>query len=200
LLAPILMPHLERECNRRDLCIAATKVAICVGAYFGVEVRAQPCRVMVVNRQFAARLAEASAKGISWAEVNIKAFAALDGSHSVGIGFPGPQNRDHKWPFHLIAAGGGWIADFSIQQAERLERGIKTGTALVAKLAPHVSCVEKETGSEVYYWMLNDMGYKRAPDWKHSRTSRLAGPLIRAIRSELERPNEEKLEICSDLR
>jgi hypothetical protein len=38
--------------------------------------------------------------------------------------------------------------------------------------------------------MVNDDGYKRAPDWKHSRTSRLAGPIIRQIRAALERDRE----------
>jgi hypothetical protein len=180
-LAPLVGPHLEHEFHRRDLCIAATRLAIHVGAYFGVEVGAQPCRVLAVNRQFAAHLEAAQAKGARWQDVSVRAYADVDGSHSVGIGWPG-EHGGHPWPFHLVATGGGWIADFSIRQAERLDKGIKTGTALVATLAEHVSCVEKETGAVVHYWTMEDDGYRQMPDWKHRRTARLAGPLIRHIR------------------
>lgn len=195
-LAPLVMPCLEKEFHRRDLCIAATRLAIHVGQYFGVEVRAQACRVMLANRQFAKHLEEAFAKGIPLAQVDVKAYAAIDGSHSVGIGWPNPN---HKWPLHLVAAGGGLIGDFAISQAERPELGIVTGSAIVAPIAKSFTCIEATSGTQVWYHMIADDGYKKAPDWKHSRTSRLAGPIIRQIRDAGEQ-EKELLGILPDLR
>lgn len=172
-LAPLVSPMLEKRLKRRDFCIFSTRIVLDVGRFFGVVVRAQPVRAIAYNREYA--------KHVEADTVSDAIFA--DGSHSVGIGFGDPV--EDKWCGHLIAVADGWFGDFSIQQAERIEKGIVTGSAIVGPHRfPHWSAVDRDNGTVVEWQCIEDENYQRAPDWKKKKEKRrpLVGALIRAIR------------------
>jgi hypothetical protein len=188
-LADILPEYLDREFSgRRDLCILATRIAVYVGEYYGLEVRPQACRVLLANEQAAAHFDEAEKAGLTWRDVDIRELFKVDGSHTVGIGFETPTA---KWAGHLIATGGGYFADFTIGQGERLNKGIVTGRWIAGKLAPYVMARNAE-GTQARYWMFDDKGYRQAPDWKDYRTSRHAGSVIRRVRAALDSLDQER--------
>jgi hypothetical protein len=177
-LAPLLAPMVEEKLERRDFCIFATKIALDVGRFFGVVVRAQPVRAILYNRQFAAHLDA----GEKLSEIDHRTLT--DGSWSVGIGFG--KKQPNKWPGHLIAVADGAFGDFSIQAAERLDHGIVTGTALVGPYTgrEHWSAICENTGTVVEYARIEDGSYQSAPDWRSNKDLRrpIVGKLIRLIR------------------
>lgn len=177
-LAPLVGPGAQIQFDRRDLCIYTTRVAIDVAAYFRIEARPIPCRVFLCNSQFSRHIDEG--------DPDINKHAAADGSHSVGVGFGGPD-RD-KWDGHLITAADGVFADFSIRQAERADHGIVTGDAIIGPL-PSVGdvwgCQEQSSGTRVEYQLIENNKYLNAPDWKNrKRRNALVGSLIRLIKQQ----------------
>lgn len=180
-LAPLVQPALFEECHRKDLCILTARLVLDVCAHFGVEAREQAVRVMLYNRQFAAHVASGAA--LEFTRDNWP----TDGSHSVGVGFGMPQGRTNAWDGHLIVIGPGCFGDFAIQQAERLAKDIVTGPAVVNDYAGQSQWeVENDSGTTLGYACITNQRYLRAPDWRaHSRRRRLAGMLIRAVRSVL---------------
>lgn len=177
-LAPLLGPRIERDWHRRDLCVLATRIAMDVGAYFGIPVEPLVVRVIVINRQFA--------RHVERGELSVREYQH-DGSYSVGCGF----NKREKlapgmWNGHMVAQADGWFGDFSISQAERPEKGIITGPAVVGPLIG-AACwhCENEHGTMIEYSLHPDpMDYRRGPDWrKEDRRRRIVGDLIREVRN-----------------
>jgi hypothetical protein len=102
---------------------------------------------------------------------------------------PGPV-LDAKWPGHLVARAEGFMGDFTIQQAERKERGLVTGPAVVCEF-PDAKfkwlLADEATGTTIEYWKLEDETYRRSPDWTNwKRRSPVVGKLIRAVRDRAE--------------
>jgi len=175
-------PAIEAEFERYDCCILATRLAVEVAGHFGVHVYPQSVGVILMNAVFAKHVKEGDSDVRKWAEI--------DGSHSVGIGcgFHEGQSTENKWDGHLIAAAEGCFGDFTISQAERPMMGILTGPALVGPLkdgARAWTAVHPEHGTEILYKRTNDARYRLAPDWKdEKRRRKLAGPLIREAKKE----------------
>jgi hypothetical protein len=177
-MAPIVAPVLEEHFERRDLCILATRVAIDVAAYFGVQAVPMPVKVVLYNEPFARHVAN------EFADVDRTNVASWgDDSWSVGIGCGTPK-RVGGWDGHLIAVADGCFGDFSIQQAERLAHNIVTGPALVGPYsgAPMWQAMN-DTGTVIEYRPIEDNQWRAAPDWRDSvRRRPLVGKIIRAVR------------------
>jgi hypothetical protein len=179
-LAPLVAPAVQEVFNRRDLCIFATRVAIEVSAYFGILAEPLPVKVILYNATFAAHVAN------NFAGVERSNPAAWgDGSWSVGIGYGAPK-RFNGWDGHLIAVADDCFADFSIQQAERVEHDIITGPGLVG---PYVGskmwqAVSETTGTVIDYMRTDDDSWRNAPDWKDAKRRKpVVGALIRALKA-----------------
>ena len=70
--------------------------------------------------------------------------------------------------------------------AERPERGIITGPALVGPWRPPVWEARNDAGTIVQYKILRDVEYIAAPDWRDPRRRKeICGPLIREIQRSL---------------
>lgn len=174
-LAPRLAPMLLVAFGRRDLCVLATRVAIDVGAYFGVLVNPVPVQVVAYNAQFA----EAVKSGDP-------TFALQNGGHSVGIGFGLPKGAptpEGRWNGHLIATADGWFGDFAISQAERAAHLIFTGPAIVGPYSGAVMWdAQHDNGTTVEYKRTADQTYRQGPDWRDARRRRkITGLLIRSL-------------------
>jgi hypothetical protein len=180
-LAPILAPTLEREFERRDLCILSTRIAIDIADYFGIKAQPVPVRVVIYNKQFAAHVLRG--------ELNVADFTS-DGSWSVGVGFGHPAGgkggvRGNKWDGHLITVADGAFGDFSIQNAERPEKNIITGPACVG--AHRASAFRwrgwNEHGTVIEYERTAETIWQNSPDWKDpQRRRRIVGELIRHVK------------------
>jgi len=177
-LAPLVGPALEAGFKRRDLCVFATRIAIDVGQYFGVEVEPVATRVMLYNRAFAAH--------VDRGEIDVKAYSPVDGSWSVGIGYgytPG-QSKDGKWNGHLIAVAGGMFGDFSLWQAERPQYSIIVGPGVIGPYSgKEMWSAENSEGTRVEYQRVEDLGYRAGPDWRFAdRRRRIVGAIIRELK------------------
>jgi hypothetical protein len=181
LLAPLVAPAVEEVFHRRDLCVLTTRIAIDVASYFDIHVEPLPVKVILYNAAFA-RHVEAGFAGVE--RGNPAAWG--DGSWSVGIGFCAPPDGTPKWDGHLIAVADGCFADFSIQQAERVEHDIITGPAIVGPYGRvGWNCTHEESGTVVEYKRTGDDSWRTAPDWRDAKRRRpIVGKLIRAVRRE----------------
>jgi len=172
-LAPILAPGLERVFKRRDLCVLTTRIVIQVGQYFGIEIRPVAVRAIVYNRIYEDKIERGAEANGDWS----------DGSWAVGIGF---GHEKGKWSGHLIASTDEMFADFSIGQAERPEKQIVTGPAILGPYAGQEMWSGKVHGGEVTieYQRIFDETYRHSPDWQRgdSTVRFIVGALIRAIR------------------
>jgi hypothetical protein len=180
-IAPLVAPLLEAEFDRRDSCILATRVAIETAAYFGIEARPQPVKVMLLNATFARHVAE----GFAGVDRNQPCSTWGDDSWGVGIGM-GKPNEPNRWDGHLIAVADGAFGDFSIQQAERLQRNIYTGPALVGPYHEEDMwrAIHEPSGTVVEYSRTLDNQWRNAPDWKdEARRRPIVGKLVRALRA-----------------
>lgn len=179
-LGPLIAPSLEQAFGRRDLCIVATRIAIEVAAYYGVAAQPMAVRTVLYNKAFAAHVAN------NFADVEDKSRPSSwgDDSWSVGIGC-GKAPEPGRWDGHLIAVTDDIFADFSIQQAERLEHGIYTGPALVGPLRDAEKCwkaVHEPTGTVIEYSRIEDKSWRAAPDWRDRRRRRfIVAALIREV-------------------
>jgi hypothetical protein len=176
-LAPLIEAEIERVFHRRDL---ATRLAIDVAKYFGVQAEPLPCKVMLYNAAFAKHVAN------NFADVEDKTRPQTwgDDSWSVGIGCGSPK-RFNAWDGHLIAVADGWFGDFSIGQAERPQHNIMTGPALVGPYAGHAQwrAESETTGAVIEYKVIEDGSWRMAPDWRDEKRRRpMVGKLIRALR------------------
>ena len=186
-LAPRIAPALEAKFAKPNCCILATRVAIEVGSYFGIEVKPVTCQVLVYNRQFRAHVDAGDFDSTDW---------RADGSYSLGIGYGMPgQDRGriidvqgNRWNGHLIAVAADAFGDFAIRQVERPERNILTGAAVfgVYRGASLWSAEHEDSGTVLEYQLTgNNEVYRLSPDWKdRKRSDRIVGSLIRAIRKE----------------
>ena len=174
-LAPLVAPRIEEQFGRRDLCIFATRIVIDVGAYFRIEVEPLPVQTILCNAAFA--------KHVDEGDIDVRKHAA-DGSWSVGIGFGADPDPVGKWNGHLVAVADGYFGDYSIGQAERTERNIFTGHAIVGPLAATEAWqCENDHGTRIAYRRIDNDGYLTAPDWiDRKRRTKLVAKLIRAVR------------------
>ncbi len=176
---------IEAEFGQHTNCILATRLAIEVAAYFFIEAHPVSVQVVLMNAQFAGH--------VDAGDYDVRKWADIDGSHSVGIGcgFHPGQPREGRWDGHLIAMSNeDCFGDFSIRQAERVDKGIITGNALVGPIAYDAqkwSAIHPEHGTVIQYKRTEDRAYRSAPDWREeTRRKKLTGPLIREIRDGLQ--------------
>ena len=177
-MTPLVAPALEKGWGRRDLCIFATRVAIEAAAYFGVRAEPVAVRVTAYNAPFAKHVA------VNFEDVEDRTKPSTwgDGSWSVGIGC-GKPNEPGRWDGHLIAVADGLFGDFSIQQAERLQKGIETGPAVVGPYTPPLWKAVNQHGTVIEYARMNDDMWRHAPDWTDEKRRRpIVGKLIRSLR------------------
>jgi hypothetical protein len=178
-LATALPEAVEEAFQRLDLCIFSTRVALDVCAYFGVEARALPVRVVAYNRQFAVHVDSGAAAHMK--PDDLKA----DGSYTVGLGFGKPDlDTTRFWAGHLIAAGPDCFGDFSIRQAERVDKEIITGPSVVMEYEGQQKWwLANEHGTVLEYTQIEDRRYLRSPDWRdEKRRCKLVGALIRDVK------------------
>jgi hypothetical protein len=178
-LAPLVAPALEQAFDRRDLCILAARVAIETAAYFGIEATPVAVKVMAYNDSFARHLAD---KDVDFQQ---PCSTWGDDSWAVGIGCGKPPDCN-RWDGHLIAVADGCFGDFSIQQAERLERNIHTGPALVGPYTGQMKwkAIEGNSGTVVEYSRIADDFWRSAPDWRDAKRRRpIVAALIRTVRA-----------------
>jgi hypothetical protein len=178
-MVPLLPAAVESKYPGLHTCIFATRVAIEVAAYFGIEARAVAVQVLLVNAAFAKHIAEDDADCRKW--------AGIDGSHSVGIGFGYLKGQpvDNTWNGHLIAVADGCFGDFSIQQAERPDKGIATGPGVVSLMPQDTDTwtIAGDNGVELHYHRIFDSAYLRSPDWRIAARRRpVCARLIRILR------------------
>jgi hypothetical protein len=179
--ADLIPAAIDGEFGKRDACILATRLAIEVAAAFGIGAQPLSVRVALLNGAFA--------KHVKDGDADVRKWASIDGSHSVGIGFgfkPG-QDTTNRWNGHLIAAADGVFGDFAIRQAERPEKGILTGSAIVGPWRePRWTVIDPESGTTLYYERIKNILYRFSPDWRDEmRRRKLAGPIIRKLRRRL---------------
>jgi hypothetical protein len=179
-LAPLVAPALEEKFHRRDLCVLATRVVIDVAAYFGVVVEPLPCRAMIYNKQWRAHMN-------SDEEIDVKKWEKLDGSWCVGIGMADRPVPYGKWAGHLIATAEGIFGDFAVNQAERPQYKLFTGTAILGPMSPAREWwLENDFETIIAYKRIADDRYLSSPDWKdEQRRHRIVGQLIRTVRGGL---------------
>src|SRR5277367_1848562 len=163
--------------NYNACCILATRISIEVGKYFGVDVKPLAVQTIVCNKQFTTHIE-------SGERLDPEKWA-FDGSHSVGIGFGEP--RKNSWMGHLISVSGDLFADFTVQQAERPEKGIITGHTIIGPWNPKwEEWREVRGGTTLEYSVLDNRVYLNAPDWKNKQLVwEIAGKLIRGVSKEL---------------
>lgn len=179
-LSDHVAPVIEQEFHRRDLCILTARVVIDVAHYFGIACAPLPVRVLVANRQYAERM-----KVDGFTDDNRDTWYA-NGEHSVGIGFGSPEGRVNAWNGHLIVTAGDCFGDFSVWQAERPEKGIITGPAILGPYRPEILrwSMGSEDGTELWYGRIQNQGYLYSPDWRDpKRRHRLVGQLIRLAKA-----------------
>jgi hypothetical protein len=174
-LAPRLGPRLYEIWHRRDLCILATRITVEVGRYFGIEVHPVGVRVIVANQPWIER----RIKGDDPDEI-VKDPAC----HAVGLGHPlGGTEGGPGIAGHMVAVADGWMGDFSIAQAERLDRRIVTGPAIVTPFSGERKW-RVLNRTYVLYELIDVPNYKTAPDWcEPTRRKPIVAELIRELRS-----------------
>jgi hypothetical protein len=178
-LAPLMDPTIREHFGRHDACIFTTRVVIEVARYFGIAVTPLPVRAVIYNAPFAAHVEK------RFLDVDIKQWSPVDGSYSVGIGYGTRPGARPGWNGHLIARANGTFGDFSIRQAERLDHGIITGTAIVGPYADaDIWRAENDEGTTVEYERIADTAYLKAPDWRAGGRARsIIGRLIREVKT-----------------
>lgn len=178
-MGPLVGPLLEAEFERRDLCILATRVAIEVAAYFGIDAKPVPVKVIVYNAAFARHVA------VNFEDVEDRGSPSTwgDNSWSVGVGM-GRPHEPGRWDGHLIAVAGDVFGDYSIQQVERPQYNIQTGPAVVGPYTPPMWKAENATGTVIEYSRIEAKEWRNAPDWKDAARRRpVVGKLIRELRA-----------------
>lgn len=183
LMGPLVAPMLEEGWGRRDLCILATRVAVETARFFGFQAAPMPVSMVVYNAAFAKHV------DVNFADVDDPYTPSSwgDGSWSVGIKSQMPE-RPNQWNGHLIAIANDCFGDFSIQQAERLQHGIHTGTALVGPYrGERMWKATNQTGTVVEYSRMTSDRWRNAPDWTDKcRRRPIVGKLIRILRAAME--------------
>jgi hypothetical protein len=171
-LAPVLAPALEKIFERRDLCVLTTRIVMDVAEYFGIAVWPLSVRAVVYNRTYDQKLE---------AQGNAIPTDFSDGSWAVGIGF---GKQEGKWSGHLIAATDHLFGDFSIGQAERPQKDILTGPAIVGPYGGENTWeCRLKSGVVVEYDRIIDRAYRNAPDWRdHTRRRPVTAAIIRMVR------------------
>jgi hypothetical protein len=173
----------EGKFQRRDLCIFSTRIALDVGAYFGLKIEPLPVRLLVLNAAFVSHLDTTPNPTMA----DLRAWN--DGSWSLGVGYNDESGNAGMrargvWNGHLIATADGYFGDFSIRQAERPARKIFTGDFVIGPLPPKpIWIMENEAGMQLRYERMETQEYLAAPDWRREdRRRRIVGALIRNIR------------------
>ena len=164
-LKPLIHSEVEAVYPGVGCCILTTRIVIEVASYFGISVSPLAVRMVVYNRACAE-----DPKGY--------------GSYSLRCGFGA---RPGRWNGHLIAVVGNTFGDFSVQHAERLERQIITGPALVGDYYGWQGWTAvNEHGTHFEYHSTGDTSYRQKPDWKDEKRRRpIVAKVIRALKSPL---------------
>lgn len=185
---------LERDFERRDLCVLASRVGYDVCSYFGVEVKPVVVRTMVMNQawvQFANEHPELTDNfgDEEW----LRARDRLD-VYAIAIDET-ERNEKGKFAGHLVLYAPGddpSVLDLSVKQFERPAHDIIFETGGLNIDAPpgfldgepltYVS--GHETHANIIYAVRPGVKtYTRGGDWKHA--NHFSGQLIRRAREEL---------------
>jgi len=147
-----------------DSCIASTRVTIETMKYFGLDFKPLVTQALVFNKPAWTHFRD------NELEVNdMEAWGEIDGSWSVGLGFP--PNKNYKgFVGHLIAHSKSLsiIIDCSLDQATRPKHGI-----IVKPMAFTINKELFEKGNVftlddtvLFYRTMINPTFQSAPDWK----------------------------------
>lgn len=126
-LTKIARPVIRTEFNA-DSCIASTRIALDVLAYFGVKAEAKPVMVVVLNAK-AAKLAETMTLDEITKIAQGYSMEDTEGPWTMMIGSGRSTRKDRNrkpWSGHLVATipDESIIIDLSIDQAARPQKGL----------------------------------------------------------------------------
>lgn len=153
---------------RADTCIL-TAAALCDAlAERGIPARPIVCRVMLVNDHFLLMMRVAGRLPNRGRE--LQAWCAM-GGWSVGVGY-GPPADETRWAGHLaVLVRGSLLVDCSLDQADRISKGIQAG--IVLQPVPADQIVEEgkvvahlTAGAAIYSLYPDERSYEVAPDWR----------------------------------
>jgi hypothetical protein len=175
-LAELIPVAIEREYPGVPCCILATRIAIEVANYFGIEAEPVSCQLILYNEAFRQHLNRGEPPS------NHHLWRVEDGAYPVGIGFGAGDPT--RWAGHLVAFAPDCFGDFSISHGERREHKIITGAALVGRPRPTSDTwtAAYQNGTVAEYRIKENLSYRAAPDWKESsRRRRISSPIIREL-------------------
>lgn len=165
-----------------ESCIASTRIAQDVLAYYGVATAPQAVAVIAMNAAASAEFAAGRKVAEDWPP---EAWSV-----GTGLGFPPPGDRK-GWDGHLVAVARdhGFFVDLSADQFSRPEHDMTVGPVVVDLAPPALT--EKhgilggfrtDEGAEVAYRVMTTRTYTTAADWRRrSRHRMMAGRIIRAM-------------------
>lgn len=170
---------------RPDACILAARVGHEALSYFRVAHDVRPVAVACFNAEAMIELAAGRDVAADWPP---EAWSVSASSRSEDRGpLPG-------WSGHLVLTVGDFLVDLTAEQFDRPSKGIVTGGPVLAHrdeledttmLGPEAVSIALTRGQYVAWGEPENLSYRRAPDWRRNY-GRFAGPVIRAMRAELE--------------
>jgi hypothetical protein len=170
-----LWPEFTPDFNPNH-CILATKVAIEVGRYFGVNFEPMPVSIAAFNQ-------------VGWEQfsqgIEVKDWPPE--AWSVGVHSADTWNQEgNRWDGHLIISGSGVLADLNADQLSRPERGItiENWVALRPDTPPPWNHTQ-EDGTHLVLSSTQATLYRQAKDWK-TNYKPVTGEAIRILRKRLE--------------
>lgn len=177
-LAPVVAPTLEHVFGKRNNCLLSTRVVMEIGQRVGVALSPLPVQMIVCNEQWATHV---EALKCSPTDGDGAAWAKLDNSWAVGVGYRGASGpAANGWDGHMVVRSTSWFADFSVNQAERPERGIITGEAFIGEIPNRpVWTFQNNHGTLIRYAPhVADTRFRHAPDWTERERRRLLADKI----------------------
>jgi hypothetical protein len=170
---------------RIDCCIGATKIAVDVCRYFGIEAMGLAVRAQIYNSEFIKLLDERGSQPQSMEEAK---EWKRKGAHCCSIGDQDIEPlAEGMWPGHLVMIAsskhGTHLVDLTIDQANRPKKNIEVSSAhflVPAEFALKQSCfmVGNEKGCVLTYDSYpGNRTFMQAPYWNKKRKD-LRDPII----------------------
>jgi transglutaminase-like putative cysteine protease len=152
--------------KQRGRCIEVTRIAVAVLRRLKIPARALACDTIVFN-EAARALYDSGVPVEDWPS------AAWSGGTMCSTPQQGPNlSEPHRvagFGGHLVMAGDGWFADYTLQQYHRPARGVIITAAFCAEVV-FGSCgarLELDHGGVVeWYWRPQVKSYRTTPAWR----------------------------------
>lgn len=154
-------------------CILAARVAVEIGAYFGVPITARSVKAAAFNKV-----------ALDWIGKPLKDWP----KEAWSVGVEGVGNHGLGYDGHVIAESEHWIIDLSVGQFARPKHQLDIPETLVVRkddtaTADRMLTVLTESGCQVTYLPYDDTAWMRAPDWyKRANWTAEVGAMIRLVK------------------